>query len=184
MQDMAGGQAPAGTGGEGQPPSPTPTPGLPEGGSALGQMLASLVGASRVSTTPLAGLPGSVGDTSYSYSTTPQFDLSQYHPSVGGGVPPGWVDPTPGQYVQQGPTAQVGGSSGQTSAGNAPGAPVASGTPYSVPGGIPASAEEGSTFVDTTGYLWQVQNGVPVNQGLATNPNMMPGLPTIPGPWR
>ena len=119
QRDMATtAQTPPADQGQGQPP--TPAAGLPEGGSALGQMLASLVGTSRTSTSPLAGLPAKVGETNYSYYTSPTVDLSNYTGGTGGGVPPGWVDPTPGANAPQAPSGLTAEQSAQQTAGQTP----------------------------------------------------------------
>jgi hypothetical protein len=47
---------------------PTATLPTEAGNTALGQLLASFAGASRYGTSPLAGLPSQIGETSYSYA--------------------------------------------------------------------------------------------------------------------
>jgi hypothetical protein len=138
-------QAPPATQGQGQ--APLAGAGLPEGGSALGQMLSSLVGASRSSTTPLAGLPSAIGDTLYSYFTNPVLPEG-YTGGAGGSAPPGmvWSDELQA-FIPQTPTATAP-TGGEDGAG----------------GGTP---QEGETAVDAEGNQLVFQNG----QWVWTNPD-------------
>lgn len=123
------GQAPP----PGQSPSeqPAPAPAPPDqSGSALGQLIASMAGASRASTTPLAGLPTKIGDTNYSYFTSPVRDpnaVAMQVPITGTGAD--YQDPTPGAYAPGEATLQAGQTSATTGL-------YAGGTPYDTSTGV------------------------------------------------
>lgn len=142
---------------EGQAQAPPTNPSYAEGGSALGQMLAATVGASRASTTPLAGLPTAIGETSYSYASPTPAAPAGGQFTMGGTVPPGmvWSDAAGGLVAD--PGAQ--GSSGP-----------------------PTNPQEGDRYTDTAtglGYTYTGGQWVPDSSGAGSD---QPGASTPPGP--
>jgi hypothetical protein len=93
-------------------PIPTET-----GGSALAELLSSVVGTSRVSNTPLAGLPGQIGDTMYGYSgASPAIPGVPGIPTIQGT----WMPGTGTQVDTSGGTGGAGGTADASGGGSTP----------------------------------------------------------------
>ena len=145
------------------------------GGSALAELLSSLVGTSRSSVTPLAGLPANIGDTSYNYEGYTQPSASTGPASTGGWLIPGTEPqapmPTGGDTNLSNNPSPAGSPAPAPAPAPAPGEPAPGGgssTTYATPGSHPTTVKppsEGQQMIDANGQLYLYQGGqwIPVN---------------------